>query len=60
MARDKKEYSRQYHIDNKEKIHARKRKIIVCKCGEAVTSAHFARHKLSQLHIDIMKMQELD
>ena len=53
-------YAQQYRENNKDILLEKAKKIIVCKCGEKITYAHLARHNKTKLHIDIMKMQELD
>ena len=46
----KREYQKKYDAEHKEQILARRKKIIVCECGEEVKEYSIVKHRKSQIH----------
>ena len=55
-----KERYKKYYEENKEEIAKNSLEKIKCECGEYYTKKHKNRHEKSQLHQDIIMMNELD
>ena len=53
-------YKKKYYNENYTKEYAKKSIIIKCECGEELTKHHLSRHKKSQIHKDLIKMNGLD
>lgn len=45
---------KKYRIENAEKIKSYSSQVVVCECGFHSSYNHFARHKRSKKHIDLM------
>ena len=53
-------YKKNYYDEHYKKEYAKKSIINKCECGEELTKHHLARHKKSQIHKDLIKMNGLD
>ena len=54
---ERKEYLKQYHIDNKEKIDEYKKTKFTCECGAIYTKPHKTRHEKSKKHLNFIKCE---
>ena len=55
-----KQKQKKYYEENKEELAKNSLEKIKCECGEYYTKKHKSRHEKSQLHQDIIMMNELD
>lgn len=54
---ERRDYLKQYQIDNKEKITEQKKIKITCECGTSYTKNHKTRHEKSNKHIKFIKSE---
>ncbi len=57
IQRKKKQYGKEFYIDNKQKILEKNKEKITCECGSILRKVDLAEHKRTIKHKELMEQQ---
>ena len=57
---ERKEYNKQYYLNNREKILENYAKKVQCKCGKKLSKANYYDHLKTKLHKRRMELKKLE